>query len=62
MIFVLIFLGGLVITGGYALALFFHWFKYGATMPMVWVALPIYLVGTGILFLLNVAALTALTL
>lgn len=50
----------LVITAGYILALLFHWIKYGATLPWVWVALPIYLGGTAFLILIMLSAYRAL--
>lgn len=49
-----------LVTIYYALALIFHWFKYGATLPLVWIALPIYLGGVGFLSLIALAAYASL--
>lgn len=56
----LIFLAALLITGYYVFALLYHWLRYGFMYPAVWVALPIYLIGTGFFLLLAIAALVAL--
>lgn len=36
----------LVAVVGYGFALLFHWFRFGVMYPLVWIALPLYLVGT----------------
>lgn len=60
MIFSLVF-GAVMLYVAYTIfALLFHWVKYGATLPLVWLALPLYLVGTGFFTLITLAALTAL--
>lgn len=50
----------LVVVAYFVFALLFHWFKYGATLPLVWLALPIYLVGNGFILLIALAAFVAL--
>lgn len=60
MIWTVVLVGVLLITAYYVLALLFHWIKYGATLPLVWLAFPIYLGGTGFLLLLVFSAYSAL--
>ncbi|MCL9972108.1 MAG: hypothetical protein NBV63_01730 [Candidatus Pacebacteria bacterium] len=60
MIWTVIFAGVLLITAYYVFALLYHWVRYGATMPFVWIALPIYLVGVVFLLTIALAAYTAL--
>jgi len=60
MIWTILLLVVLVLTVYYVASLIFHWFKYGATLPLVWLALPIYLTGTGVLVLLMLAAYASL--
>lgn len=36
---------GLVATFLYGFALLYHWIRFGHMYPLVWVMLPIYLVG-----------------
>jgi hypothetical protein len=50
----------ILITAYYVFALLFHWVKYGATLPLVWLAMPIYLVGVGFLLLIALAAYSSL--
>ena len=50
----------MLISAYYVFALLFHWFKYGATLPLVWLAMPIYLVGVGFFSLIALAALAGL--
>lgn len=52
MIWTFLFGAVVVITIGYVLALLFHWIRYGATLPLVWLAMPIYLGGAGFLLLI----------
>ena len=33
----------------YGFSLLYHWIRFGAIYPLVWIALPIYVVGTIIL-------------
>lgn len=33
----------------YGFSLLYHWIKFGSIYPLVWIALPIYVVGTIIL-------------
>ncbi len=35
----------LLMTAYYVFAELYHWLRYGYMYPMVWVALPIYLIG-----------------
>lgn len=56
----LIFGAALLVTAYYVFALLFHWIKYGTTMPLVWLALPIYLAGTAFLILISLFALISL--
>lgn len=49
-----------LVSAYYIFALVFHWIKYGSTLPLVWVAMPIYLVGCGFLFLIALAAFASL--
>lgn len=37
---------GMVIAAGYAFALLYHWIRYAHVYPAVWVALPIYAIGS----------------
>lgn len=60
MIFGIIFLLVMLYVAYNIFALLFHWIKYGATLPLVWLALPVYLVGTGFLTLISLAALVSL--
>lgn len=39
----------LVAVAGYGFSLLYHWIRYGYIYPLVWIALPIYIVGTVIL-------------
>jgi hypothetical protein len=39
----------LLVTAGYAFALLYHWIRYGYMYPLVWVMMPIYLVGAVVL-------------
>ena len=36
---------GLVATGYFVFAELYHWIRYGYMYPLVWVALPVYVVG-----------------
>jgi len=38
-----------VATVGYAFALLYHWIRYGYMYPLVWIMMPIYLVGVVVL-------------
>jgi len=60
-VFWLIFGIAFLITAYYVFALLYHWIRYGFMYPWVWVMMPIYLVGTGFLLLISLAALSALT-
>lgn len=35
----------MLMTVGYTFAQLYHWLRYGWMYPLVWIALPIYLVG-----------------
>ncbi len=43
------FLFGFVITAYFVFALLYHWLRFGHMYPLVWVALPVYLIGVFIL-------------
>ena len=51
---------GTLVTGYFIFALLYHWLRYGAMYPLVWVALPVYAVGTAVLFLAALGALVTL--
>ena len=38
-----------VITLGFVFVELYHWLRYGYLYPLVWVALPVYLVGVVVL-------------
>lgn len=50
----------LIFSAYYALSLIFHWMKYGFTLPLVWLVMPIYLAGSAFLILLVFSAYAAL--
>ena len=60
MIWVAILGVALLVTLYYVLALLYHWIKYSATLPLVWLAMPIYLGGVGFLTLIALAAFASL--
>ena len=60
-VFWLIFLVGFLIVAYHVFALLYHWLKYANLYPAVWLAIPIYAVGTGFLFLTTLTALVALS-
>lgn len=37
---------GLIIVVFYGFSLLYHWLRYGSMYPLVWIALPVYVVGT----------------
>ena len=39
----------LLMTAYYVFAELYHWLRYGYMYPMVWVALPVYLIGIAVL-------------
>ncbi|MES2135348.1 MAG: hypothetical protein V4449_03860 [Patescibacteria group bacterium] len=39
----------LVATFGFAFGLIYHWLRYGSMYPLVWIAMPLYVVGAIIL-------------
>lgn len=43
----------------YVFAELYHWLRYGYMYPLVWLALPIYLVGTVVLLGAMVAGIAA---
>jgi hypothetical protein len=45
----LFFVVALIITVYYVFAELYHWLRYNAMYPLVWIAIPVYLVGTGAL-------------
>ena len=60
MMWTVVFGAALLTVAYYLFALLFHWFKYGATLPLVWLALPMYLVGNGFILIITLAAFSAL--
>lgn len=36
----------MVVAFGYAFALLYHWIRYGHIYPAVWIALPVYAIGS----------------
>ena len=60
MIWTVILAAVLLVTAYYVFALIYHWVKYSATLPLVWVAMPVYLAGVGLLTLIGLAAYAAL--
>lgn len=57
MIWLAIFGVALLVSAYYVFALIFHWVKYGSTLPLVWIAMPIYLAGAGFLVFVALIAL-----
>ncbi len=55
-LFVVVFLA----TAYYAFALLYHWLRYGFLYPMVFVAIPVWGIGTFLLLSLTIAALIAI--
>lgn len=50
----------LVVTAGFAFGLLYHWLRFGFMYPLVWIAMPIYIIGAIILIggmLTGIAAL-----
>lgn len=39
----------IVVTAGYAFALLYHWIRWGYMYPLVWIMMPVYLVGVVVL-------------
>ncbi len=60
MIWTLILGVGILIVLGYGLALLYHWIRFGFLYPLVFVALPVWGIGTFILFSLTLAAFAAI--
>lgn len=60
MIWTLILLFIALIVGYYAFALLYHWIRYGFLYPMVFIALPVWAIGSGFLIMLTLAAYAAL--
>jgi hypothetical protein len=50
----------LIITALYAGGLLYHWLRFGYMYPWVYVAMPVYLGGTGFFILLMLGALAAI--
>ena len=40
---------GIIVVFFYGFSLLYHWIRFGYMYPLVWVALPIYVVGTIVL-------------
>jgi len=59
-VFWLFFALALVLTAGFAFGLIYHWLRFGFMYPLVWIAMPIYIIGAIILIggmLTGIAAL-----
>lgn len=39
----------LIVTAGFVFSLVYHWLRFGLMYPLVWIAMPIYLVGVVVL-------------
>lgn len=39
----------MLVVIGYGFSLIYHWVRWGYMYPLVWVAMPVYIVGTLIL-------------
>lgn len=44
----------------YIFALLYHWLKYSSTFPLSLLAIPVYLIGVGVLTLIALIALVAI--
>ena len=51
---------GALITAYFVFALLYHWLRFGHMYPWVWVALPVYAIGTAVLFLAMLGALVSI--
>jgi len=51
---------GLVVTFFYAFSLIYHWLRFGNMYPLVWIAMPIYAVGTVIFIGAMLAGITSI--
>lgn len=60
MIWTLVLLFVALVVAYYAFALLYHWIRFGFLYPMVFVALPIWAIGSGVLLMLTLAAYAAL--
>ncbi len=60
MIFTIILGFAALVTAYYVFALLYHWIRYGFLYPMVFLALPVWGIGTALLFLLTLAAYSAI--
>jgi len=49
----------IAVTVAYAFALLYHWIRYAHMYPLVWVMLPIYLIGVVILIGAMVSSIAA---
>ncbi len=56
MIWGIVLLVALLVTAYYVFALLYHWIKYSETLPLVWIAMPVYLGGVGFFVLVSLAA------
>lgn len=55
-----VFMGiGAVITAYFIFAQLYHWIRYAGLYPLVWVALPVYLIGVFALFSVMLGAIAA---
>lgn len=49
----------LILTLWYVFAELYHWFRFGWMYPLVWIAMPIYLVGVFVLIGAMLAGISA---
>jgi hypothetical protein len=50
---------GMVTVFLYGFSLLYHWIRFGYMYPLVWVAMPVYLVGTVVLIGAMLAGIAA---
>lgn len=60
MIWTAILILALLVVGYYAFALLYHWLRYGFIYPMVFLALPVWGIGTVLILLISLVAYSAL--
>jgi hypothetical protein len=48
-----------IITAYYVFAELYHWFRYGYMYPIVWAAMPVYLIGVVVLIGAMLAGIAA---
>ena len=40
---------GIIFAAGFAFGLLYHWIRYGYMYPLVWIMMPVYIVGSIVL-------------